>query len=364
MGGATRHLTSFLPALSEAASGIACDVLVRESFPAGSYANLAFQRVPDRFASSGLWRLYFESFGINRLIKNLGIDVVVSLANLGPICPAIPHIIFQRNALLFSPGHMALFDVRQMVRFRIQRSLALAAMRRASQIVTPSQSMAALIREHYPEFPANRFTVIPHAFDPSVYTEPLSPPTRALLDRPGRKLLYPALAGPHKGMDELLQIVSALPKFPQAVLYLTGGDEGGELMGHIRENAAALGVGDRVVFLGRVCQHQMGALYRSCDLLLYSSLIESFGFALLEALAFGLPIVALDTPVNRELCGAGALYFPSDNPSAGAQAVLRAFDPPVMAQLKDDGRRQFQYHDRSWSNYVKILLSLICKTQR
>jgi len=39
-------------------------------------------------------------------------------------------------------------------------------------------------------------------------------------------------------------------------------------------------------------------------------LCESFGFPLVEAMGARLPIVAADTPVNQEVCGKAAIYFP------------------------------------------------------
>jgi glycosyltransferase involved in cell wall biosynthesis len=51
-------------------------------------------------------------------------------------------------------------------------------------------------------------------------------------------------------------------------------------------------------------------LYREADVFVFPSLCESFGYPLVEAMASGLPIVASDIPVHREMCGEAAEYFP------------------------------------------------------
>lgn len=101
----------------------------------------------------------------------------------------------------------------------------------------------------------------------------------------------------------------------------------------------------------------MEALYRACDLLLYVSPIESFGFCLLEGLAFGIPIVAVDTPVNREICGPAACYFNSENAEACVRAIKYAL--AAYRELKDVSQRQFHSRDRTWETYVRTLLSLV-----
>lgn len=58
--------------------------------------------------------------------------------------------------------------------------------------------------------------------------------------------------------------------------------------------AGELGLRDRVWFLGSVPHEEMPALYRSADMFIFSSLRDSFGGATLEAMAAGLPVIALD----------------------------------------------------------------------
>jgi glycosyltransferase involved in cell wall biosynthesis len=63
-------------------------------------------------------------------------------------------------------------------------------------------------------------------------------------------------------------------------------------------------------------------LYRTSLLFVNASLGESFGFPLVEALAGGVPTLALDTPIAREICADAARYLPADIEDAAAS--LRA----------------------------------------
>jgi glycosyltransferase involved in cell wall biosynthesis len=64
-------------------------------------------------------------------------------------------------------------------------------------------------------------------------------------------------------------------------------------------------------------------LYGEADVFVFPSLCESFGYPLVEAMASGLPIVASDIPVHREMCGEAAEYFPMLDAAALAE-TLRA----------------------------------------
>ncbi len=361
MGGAQRHLASFLPALSSTGRHETYHVLVRESLELKAFENIRVHRVPDKYAAVGPSRIWFDTVEVPRIIRTWGVNALVSLMNIGPIRVDVPHIVFQRNALLFSPEHTRLFPLRQIAKFRLQRYLAVAAMKRAQQIVTPSHSMASLVQKDCPDLPHDRFFVLPHAIDSNAYMGELDPVTAMLLRRSGAKLLYPSLAGPHKGFSLLLQIAGSFPKSFDATIYVTGGDEGGSLINDVKRGAKKAGVEQRIVFLGRIRQDQMGALYRACDLLLYVSPIESFGFSLLEAMAFQLPVIAIDTSTNRELCGGAAKYFPVYRPASAADIIEEALGETSYKGLKHATQCQFKSRDWSWDWYVTTLLTVIGK---
>jgi len=77
-----------------------------------------------------------------------------------------------------------------------------------------------------------------------------------------------------------------------------------------------------IEFLGLLNREQIRELYREANLFVFPSLCESFGHPLVEAMGHGLPIVAADAAVYREVCGTAALYFIPQDPRDLAEKVL------------------------------------------
>jgi glycosyltransferase involved in cell wall biosynthesis len=87
--------------------------------------------------------------------------------------------------------------------------------------------------------------------------------------------------------------------------------------------AQELGVSARFVNHGPVPVSGGPALFRSCDLLVLPTVLETFSATYPEAMALGLPIVTSDLDFARDICGPAALYFPPWDAAAGAAQVQR-----------------------------------------
>lgn len=90
--------------------------------------------------------------------------------------------------------------------------------------------------------------------------------------------------------------------------------------------ASRWGVADRVTFLGRVDEGDLGTLYAGASAFAYVPFDEGFGVPPLEAMAFGVPVVCSDIPTLRELAGPGgaklvSAYDTDEIASALEQAV-------------------------------------------
>ena len=101
----------------------------------------------------------------------------------------------------------------------------------------------------------------------------------------------------------------------------------------LERKAARCGVAQRTTFAREFAREALPDAYASADAFVFTSLSETQGLVLVEALAAGIPIVAVDTPQTRDvLAGAGTVVPAS--PAALAAALARVLAAgPHAAQI-------------------------------
>ena len=98
-------------------------------------------------------------------------------------------------------------------------------------------------------------------------------------------------------------------------------------------------------------------LYRSCDIYATPAYAETFAHPLVEAMASGLPVIASDLAVHREICGPAAHYFPRFQPESLAERIIEVCESPGRrTQMREMGLARSQ--DFSWDKHVEELLSV------
>ena len=85
-------------------------------------------------------------------------------------------------------------------------------------------------------------------------------------------------------------------------------------------------VADRIVFVGKIPHGQVADYYNSADLYVCSSFTETQGLTLLEAFSFGLPVVAVSSPVNKEWINPDTGLISKNSPKTFAGCVVHIFD--------------------------------------
>jgi glycosyltransferase involved in cell wall biosynthesis len=103
------------------------------------------------------------------------------------------------------------------------------------------------------------------------------------------------------GYKQVDRLVAALPALPSEYVLTVVGV--GDARDGVLEAARELGVEDRVRFCGHVSGDELRAWYRAADVFVSLSLEEAFGLTVLEAAAWGAPVVASDIPAHRESDG-------------------------------------------------------------
>ncbi len=110
-----------------------------------------------------------------------------------------------------------------------------------------------------------------------------------------------------KGADYFLRAVRKVASHRPDALFVVSGT--GAFLPALVELATALGVEDRVMFLGNVPQEKLSTLYNCCDVFVLPSVREPFGITALEAMHFGKPVVISKT---AGACEMGDGMFPVD----------------------------------------------------
>ncbi len=317
----------------------------------------------------------WDLWGIVRVSVREQADVLVSLLNFGPVRCPIPQVVFQRNPVYYCDDHLRTLRGLRVLEVAATRALAHAVMRASRRIVTPSAAMREMIRRFYPDLPLEKFCVIPHGFGEDHFTEDGTPPGTGVPSDPGAlrpgvmetlkaaegvRVLYVSHAASYKGIEVLLEAGRHLrdQAFLSTIWLTVAEEDWPEGVPQYRAFIAEYRLGDRVKLLGRVPHAAVPRIYTAADLFVYPSLCESFGFPLVEAMAGGLPIIAADLPLNHEMCGDAAVYYPRHDPTALAGAIVRlAEDTPRRQTMAAAGRARARRF--SWDAHVDAVMAAV-----
>jgi glycosyltransferase involved in cell wall biosynthesis len=168
------------------------------------------------------------------------------------------------------------------------------------QVITVSAfSRSEIVK--YAGIPARKIAVIPlsvdKAFDQFV---PVAIPEN-------NYVLYVGNVKPHKNLKICLEAFDALNE--PGLKFVIVGKREGFITGDesLEENVKHLG--DRVIFTGHVSDDLLKSYYKNAKLFLFPSKYEGFGLPVLEAMKFGLPILASKSASIPEVGGDKIMYF-------------------------------------------------------
>ncbi|GGI05440.1 glycosyltransferase family 4 protein [Egicoccus halophilus] len=148
------------------------------------------------------------------------------------------------------------------------------------------------------------------------------------------RLLWVGRYYARKGLPLALRAMAALPRDLDVTLRIVGH---GPLEAELPAMVARLGVEDRVQLVGRVAHENIAQEYRASDALLFTSLRDSGGVQMLEALSQGCPVIALDHQGAAVILDDAAACKVPVSDVAGTVAGLR---DAIVALAEDPERRR------------------------
>jgi glycosyltransferase involved in cell wall biosynthesis len=210
-------------------------------------------------------------------------------------------------------------------------------LRRATYVITGTTVGRDEIIRFY-NVDAPRIRILPH---PTPSFALAAGDATLSLDVPRPYVFYPAQFWPHKNHIGLLHGIAELARrgAPMHVA-LVGSDKGNRAF--VKQRAEALGIADRVHFLGFVERSDLIALYRNAHALVYTSLCGPENLPPLEAMALGCPVINSDIAGAREQLGDAALLVDTLDANALADAIERVPRETLIAKGRARAARYTQ----------------------
>ena len=168
---------------------------------------------------------------------------------------------------------------------------------------------------------------------------------------------------PGKGHDVL---VRALAEVSHRNWRLTGAgsiDRHPPTAERIRALVGAAGLDEHVLFAGDVDAAKLAALYDAADVFVLATLRETYGMAVAEALAHGLPVVATATGAIPDLVGHGVhaagLVVPPGDVAALARALSQMLSDPRARQRFAEGARRVRERLPTWDDAARRISQVL-----
>lgn len=157
----------------------------------------------------------------------------------------------------------------------------------------------------------------------------------------GKKyFLYPASYATHKNFSIIYKLAELIKSknLPFVIILTIDEKTASDFLCKVNLNQLT-----SIVNVGKLNGEEISQIYKSCDVLLFPSLLESYGLPYIESMVFEKPILTSDLDFAHAICGNAAFYFNPFDPESILE-VMQNFqaDPEVLINKIQNGKKIVQ----------------------
>ena len=318
---------------------------------------------------SPIRRTLWEQLVWRYIVMKQDADILFSSANFGLLKPPIAQILLVREGGLFDPFYLTNIapSLNSLTTFNriARRKLIIASARASNVILTPSETMKQLLiswdKDLKSKVHVNKYGTVPMFYKTKGHNRKWR--ADGIL-----KILYVSAYYPHKQpglIAEALAKLNSMGIKSKATITMDINSINGAIGGEKDYLMLKKGISrNQIDLIGDQSYKSLPDIYKSHDLFVFPSLSETFGHPLAEAMSVGIPIIASDTHVHKEICGDAALYFSATQPSNLVEKV-RILDKnrELSRKITANGRRNIA-KNLIWTDHVDRLVDIFRKTTK
>ena len=298
----------------------------------------------------------WEQVTLLKAANELNLDILHCTSNTAPIRCKIPLILTLHDIIFLEPRDKTNKSFYQNMGWFYRRFVVPRILKKCKRIITVSNFERNNIISKL-DIPQERITMIYNGYNQWFRpVEDSSQVYKKYIDTSGY-FFFLGNTDPKKNTERTLIAYSKYLEKSDIKRKLLMADLDKTYMNSIIERNHIENIIQRIVMPGYIVNQDLPYIYNNAFAFLYTSLRESFGIPLLEAMACGTPVITSNTSSMPEIGGPDAILINPENPDEIAEKMLQLErDESFYQQQKKMGPIRAQYF--SWQQTAEQLLNL------
>lgn len=319
-------------------------------------------RIIEFGASYPIW----EQVKLPQMVQKYQLDLLHCTSNTAPIRCAVPLVVTIHDIIYFENNPLTAkgYNTYQKFGNLYRRWVVRRIVPKLARIYTVSHFEKQHMQQ-YMHLPEERIQVVYNGV--SRHFQPIDDAdernrVKEMFNLPDRFCLFLGNTDPKKNTPNTLQAFAQACDQGLDDLYLVVGDFDRNLIAEYLQGVHLEKYLDRFLTIGYIPNQELPVIMNLAQVFLYTSLRESFGIPLLEAMACGTPVISSNTSSMPEISGDAAVLVDPKKPGEISEALrLLMEDPERAGELKKRGLAQAQKFSwtntarQYWEDYQRIL---------
>ena len=298
----------------------------------------------------------WEQITLPRAVKKYNLDILHCTSNTAPIFCNIPLVLTLHDIIFLEPRDKNNKSVYQNMGWLYRRKVVPKILERCLRIITVSNFEKQNIINKL-NIPEKRMAMIYNGYNE--WFKPFRDVAdiyKSYIEKPGY-FFFLGNTDPKKNTERTLIAYSKYLEKSTVRRKLLMADLDKAYLDSIIERNRIENIREHIVMPGYIVNSDLPYIYNSAFAFLYTSLRESFGIPLLEAMACGTPVITSNTSSMPEIAGEDAILINPESPEEITEKMLRLeYDEAYYNTQKEIGLKRAELF--SWRKTAEQLLKL------